>query len=207
MVGVEDDHLGRAAGLAARLDDAGEGVEALHEADRAAGDAAARHLLLAAPDGGEVDAGARAVLEQHGLGLGEVHDRAHRVLHGVDEAGRALGPLLHADVEPDGAVEGHLLVDEQVRQLRLEGLEVLVRGEVVLGGRPGRDGVDDPVDELPDAVSRPGVPMWPRKYLLTTTLVASWLQDVGHLDVRLLEDGLARLVGDVRGADLPAISS
>jgi len=28
-------------------------------------------------------------------------------------------------------------------------------------------------------VSRSGVPMWPRKYLLTTTLVASWLQKSG----------------------------
>ena len=65
---------------------------------------------------------------------------------------RALRPLLHADVEPDGAVEGHLLVDQQVRQLRLERLEVLVRGEVVLGGRPRRDGVDDAVDELLDAL-------------------------------------------------------
>ena len=36
VVGVEDDHLGRAAGLAARLHDAGEGVVALHEGDRAA---------------------------------------------------------------------------------------------------------------------------------------------------------------------------
>ena len=27
--------------------------------------------------------------------------------------------------------------------------------------------------------SRSGVPMWPRKYLLTTTLVASWDQNVG----------------------------
>ena len=27
--------------------------------------------------------------------------------------------------------------------------------------------------------SRCGVPTWPRKYLLTTTLVASWLQNVG----------------------------
>src|SRR5207244_4833362 len=32
MVDVEDDHLGCAAGLAAGLDDAGEGVEAAHEA-------------------------------------------------------------------------------------------------------------------------------------------------------------------------------
>ena len=28
-------------------------------------------------------------------------------------------------------------------------------------------------------VSRSGVPRWPRKYLLTTTLVASWLQKSG----------------------------
>ena len=27
--------------------------------------------------------------------------------------------------------------------------------------------------------SRSGVPTWPRKYLLTTTLVASWLQETG----------------------------
>ena len=27
--------------------------------------------------------------------------------------------------------------------------------------------------------SRSGVPTWPRKYLLTTTLVASWLQSLG----------------------------
>ena len=28
-------------------------------------------------------------------------------------------------------------------------------------------------------LSRSGVPMWPRKYLLTTTFVASWLQAFG----------------------------
>ncbi len=28
-------------------------------------------------------------------------------------------------------------------------------------------------------VSRSRVPRWPRKYLLTTTLVASWLQNAG----------------------------
>ncbi len=41
MVDVEDDHLGGAAGLAAGLDDAGEGIEAAHEAERAGGGAAA----------------------------------------------------------------------------------------------------------------------------------------------------------------------
>ena len=52
-------------------------------------------------------------------------------------------------------------------------------------------------------VSRSGVPRWPRKYLLTTTLVASWLQNVGDLDVLLLEDGLAGLVGDAGRPVLP----
>src|SRR5207247_1926161 len=46
-VDVEDHHLCRAPGLAARLDHAGEGVEALHEADRAGGrSAAARPSVL-----------------------------------------------------------------------------------------------------------------------------------------------------------------
>ena len=87
MAGIEDDHLGRATGLAARLHDAGEGVVALHEGDGARGGAAAGHLLAGGADGGEVAAGARAELEQHRLGLGQVHDRGHRVLDRVDEAG------------------------------------------------------------------------------------------------------------------------
>jgi hypothetical protein len=47
------------------------------------------------------------------------------------------------------------------------------------------------------------VPRWPRKYLLTTTFVASWLQNVRDFDVLLLEDALALLVADAGGADLP----
>src|SRR5919106_669770 len=55
------------------------------------------------------------------------------------------GPLAmpppDADVEPDRAVERHLLVQEQVRQLRLERGEVLAGREVALRGAPTRDGV------------------------------------------------------------------
>ena len=50
-----------------------------------------------------------------------------------------------------GELNAHLLVDEQVGQLGLERAEVLVGREVVLGLGPGRDRVDDPVDELADA--------------------------------------------------------
>src|SRR4029079_3534271 len=61
VIGVEDDHLGGAAGLAARLDDAREGVEAAHEADGARGRAAALEQLLRAADGREVRAPGRVV--------------------------------------------------------------------------------------------------------------------------------------------------
>src|SRR5262249_13218782 len=45
MVNIKDDYLGRAAGLAARLDDAGESVESFHEAERTAGRASATEAL------------------------------------------------------------------------------------------------------------------------------------------------------------------
>ena len=68
VVDVEDHHLGGAPGLAAALDDAGEGVEALHEGHRPGGRAAAGERLLGGAEGRQVAAGPRAVLEQHALG-------------------------------------------------------------------------------------------------------------------------------------------
>src|SRR4051812_49841125 len=72
-------------------------------------------------------------------------------MDGVDEAGAALRPLLDTDVEPDGRVEAHLLMDEEVSELSLECGEVLITGHVVLRRRVRRDRVDDAVDELLDA--------------------------------------------------------
>ena len=148
-------------------------------------------------------AGARAELEQHRLGLGEVHDRGHRVLDAVDEAGAALRARLDADVEPDRRVEAHLLVDEKMGQLGLEGLEVRVGREVVLRLGPAGDREDDPVDQLADA----------RLALLGAEVAAEVLADddvrrelrpeVRDLDVLLLEDELAGLVADRGGPGLP----
>src|ERR1700719_5057324 len=53
MIDMEDDHLRGAARLPAALDDAGEGVEALHEADRPRSDAAARELFVTAAQRGK----------------------------------------------------------------------------------------------------------------------------------------------------------
>ena len=51
VIDVEDHHLGGATSLAAALDDAGEGVETLHEADRTGSNAAAGKSFLAAAQG------------------------------------------------------------------------------------------------------------------------------------------------------------
>jgi hypothetical protein len=90
MVDVEDDHLGGAAGGAARLDGAGGAVADLEEAHHARALAAAGEELVLAPDGREVGAGAGAELEDACLAGPQVHDpaRVHQVVaHAEDEAG------------------------------------------------------------------------------------------------------------------------
>ena len=203
VAGVQDHHLGRAPGLAARLHDARERVVALHEADRPARGAAAGHLLAGASDGAQVRAGAGAELEEHGLRLGEVHDAAHRVLHGVDETGAALRPRLDADVEPDRRVEGHLLVDDEVGQLRLERLEVVVRREVALRLRPARDRVDDAIDELADAGLTLGGVEVAAEVFADHDVGGELAPERGDFHVLLLEDALAALRADAGGAVLP----
>ncbi len=99
MVDVEDDHLGGAASLAAGLDDAGEGVESFHKAERAAGGAAAGESFGGCAQRREIGAGAAAPLEEHAFGLGESEDGVERVFHRVDEAGGALGLGVSGDAE------------------------------------------------------------------------------------------------------------
>ena len=111
-----------------------------------------REGLHATADVLQVRACARSPLEEHALGLGQGEDRVERVLHRVDEAGRALGlgvagdgeldrarvrvpvPVLRvgvgleavaADVEPDGRVERDLLIQKKVGELGVEGLGVV----------------------------------------------------------------------------------
>src|ERR1051326_7078684 len=147
MVDVEDDHLGSAARLAAGLDDAGEGVESFHEAQRAAGGASAGESLGRSAQWGKISAGAAAPLEEHAFGLGEGEDGVERIFHRVDEAGGALALGVSGDaeldllrlripvpaasvgvglyavasyIEPDGRVEGGVLADEDVDEVILE---------------------------------------------------------------------------------------
>src|SRR5581483_11290935 len=89
--------------------------------------------------------------EDDALSADPVEDRLHGVVDREDEAGRALRLLLEADVEPDGAVEGGVLVDEDRLQLGLERVALLVVGEVPALGAPGDGRVDDAADHLLDA--------------------------------------------------------
>ena len=230
VVDVEDDHLGGAAGLAAGLDDAGEGVEAAHEAERAGGGAAAGEGFHAAADGGEVGACAAAPLEEHAFGLGEGEDGVEGVLHGVDEAGRALGlgvagdgegdlaeggvpvPVLGvgvgleavaADVEPDGRVEGDLLVDEEVGELGEEDFGIFGGGEVAVAEAPVADGLGDAGDEVADALFTLGGADLAVEVFGGDDVGRGDGPVGGDFDGLLLEDELALVVLDDGVAELP----
>ena len=97
MIHVDDHHLGGAAGGAARLDRARRAVADLEEAHQAGRLAAAGEPLALAAQGGEVGAGAGAVLEQARLADPEVHDPAlvdEVVGDRLDEAGVRLRVLV-----------------------------------------------------------------------------------------------------------------
>ena len=204
MIHVEDHHLGGAARLAAALDHAGERVEALHEADRAGGDAAAGKRFVAAAQRGEIRARARAPLEEHALGLGQVHDRFHVVLHGVDEAGRALRLGLHADVEPHRRIEGHLLLDQQVRQLVAESV---ARFGAWRSSRPPRPSATMVSTTRPISwrteLSRSGVFELAVKIFRGDDVGRRLRPGLGHFHVFLAENHLALFVADQRRAPFP----
>lgn len=88
---AEGVHLGGTAGFAAGFYDVGYLVIDLEKAKWTARTPAAAEFLLTRSDGGKIGAGAGAIFEEHGLGVGEVHDAFHVILDGLDEAGAALG--------------------------------------------------------------------------------------------------------------------
>ena len=88
-------------------------------------------------------------------------------------------------------------------ELRLERGEVLVAREVVLRLRPRGDGVDDAVDELLDAVLALRRADVAAEVLADDDVGGELAPEARDLDVLLLEDRLAGLVGDVGGPELP----
>ncbi len=229
-------HLGGAAGFATALHDTGHGIVNGEEGEWAGRTAAAGEFLAGGADAGEVGAGAGAEFEQHGLGLSQIHDGVHVVVDVLDEAGGALRELVlavgahddlvvlipvvvalagifadavgvvEAEVEPDGGVEGAVLVDEQPGELFAEDFGLGFVGEVAVGQTPIGDGARDAVDDLLEGrFATAGV--WVGavvdvavKILGGENLGGEVGEGFGDLDVLLFEDGLALVVGDFSGA-------
>ena len=153
---------------------------------------------------GEVRARARAELEQHALGLGQAEDRLHRVVDGVDEAGRGLRVLLDPDVEPDRAVEGRLLLDEQVGQLVRRSSGGRRRSRSSPAPRPSRGSCPPRARSGRARCSRAPASRAARGSTCEATmLVAVWLQVVGTSMPCCSKTGWPRLVVDDGGAQLP----
>ena len=203
VIDVEDDHFGGAARLAAALDDAGKSVETLHEADRTGSDAAAGERFPAAAQRGEVRAGAGAPLEEHALGLGQVHDGFHVVLDGIDEAGGALRLGLHADVEPDGGIEGDFLLDEQVGEFVAENVSGIGAGEVAALFAPADDRVHDAADKLTHRGFALGGVGLAVEILGGHDVGGRHGPGFGDFHVFLAEDYLAFIIADESGATFP----
>ena len=230
MVDVEDDHLGGATRLAAGLDDAGEGVEALHEAERAAGGAAAGERFGGRTQRRQIGARARSPLEQHALGLGEGEDAVERIVYRVDEARRALrvlvadGAVFHAlglgvpvpvlrvgvgldaiaaHVEPHRRIEGRLLLQQQVGEFVVEDGRVVVAAEVSPLDAPVANGFGDAGDELAHAGLALGRVERAVQVFAGDDVGRRHRPVLGDLDVFLLEDDAAVRVGDLRQTQLP----
>ena len=168
--------------------------------------AALRELLLRGAQPREVDARAGAAAEDDALAPDPVEDRVHRVLDREDEARRALGLLLEADVEPDRRVERRELVDEDRLELVLEGLRLVLGREVAALAAPAADRRRRPGRSSgARSVSRSGELMRPRKYFCATMFVAVCDQNFGNSTpfwsnaglVLARDEGVARLPLDL----------
>ena len=110
--------------------------------------------------------------------------------------------LLEADVEPDGRVEGGELVQQDVGQLGLEGVAVVLGGEVAALASPGGDRAGDATDHLLDGVLARGAVELAAEVLLGDDVGGVLRPALGELDVALLE-GDAVAVSDAGVAALP----
>jgi hypothetical protein len=84
-----------------------------------------------------------------------------------------------ADVEPDGRVEGDLLVEQEVGELGEEDVGVFGRRSSRRAMPQSRMDSATRVMRARTPDSRSGVPTWPWRYLLATMLVAVMDQSAG----------------------------
>ena len=203
MLGVQDDHFGRPPRLAARLDDTGEGIIALHEGNRPGSLPPAGQQLFGGTNRGEIGAGAAPPFKEHAFRLGQVQNGFHPILYRVDEASRALGFGLNTAIEPDRAVECRFLIDQEVGELRLEGVGVFGGRKVASVPSPLVNGVHHSSNELPDASLAPLAIGGSPEVLGDHHVGRQHGPTDGYFHVRLLEDHLSLFIGDACLALLP----
>ncbi len=128
----------------------------------------------------EVGARARAELEEHGLGLGEVHDAAIVSWTELMKQAEHCGCFSMPTLNQTGELNAIFWWTSRWVSSAWKVVEVRVAGEVALGLGPAGDRVDDAIDELADArLALRGVEVAAEVLADTTTLVASWDQKFG----------------------------
>ena len=108
-----------------------------------------------------------------------------------------------AYVEPDGGVEGDLLVEEEVHEFGVEGSGVFGRGEVAIADAPIADRLGDAGDERTDTGLTLGGAVEAVEILGRDDVGGGHGPVGGDFDVLLLEDGFALVVLDDGVAKLP----
>jgi hypothetical protein len=164
---------------------------------------ATRKRFAAAAQRREVRARAGAPLEQHSLGFGQVHDRIHAVLHGVDEASGALRLGLHSHVEPHRRIESHLLLDQKMRQFIVESMLGFRVGEVAAFHAPADDRVSHAADQLAHRSLALGGVRLAVKIFRRDNVRRRLRPGLRHFHIFLPEDHLAFVVADQRVAQFP----
>ncbi len=184
MVGVEDDHLRRATRLPAALDDAGEGVEALHEGNRPGRRPAAGEQFLARERKGErlvpvpepyLKSMPSVLASPRMLSI----ESCTELMKHAEHCGCVSTPTLNQT----GRVEGRLLAQQQVGELGVEGLAVRLGGEVAALLAPAGDGVDHARHQLADARLALGVPRRSAEVLAGDDVGGQHRPGLGDLDI------------------------
>ena len=225
-------HLRRAARLAAGFHDVGDLVINFQETHRAAGPAAAAQFLAAGTDRRQIGAGAGTVFEQHRLAVGQVHDGFHVVLDRLDEARAALrifvlglGALglaglavekpvalagifadavfvIQTDIEPHRRIERAVLVHAQPGQFLVKNFAVRL-AEIAVRNAPVRNRPRNAMDELAHGRFALGGVLFAVKIFRHDDFRGEHRPRLRHLDIFLLENHLAGVVGDFGGALVP----
>ena len=136
---------------------------------------------------------------------------SRRIQSRIDSIESSIERMKHAEhcgfsskptLNQTGRVEGGVLVDEDRLQLGLEGLGLLVVGEVAALAAPRADRVDDAADHLLHARLALGRGQAAAEVLLRDDVRRRLRPELRELDALLLEGG-AVLAGDERVAGLP----